>query len=107
VLKKKIWPNFQRFIELFTQKIVTKLFKIRVWDPGSEIRDPGKTYSGYRIRGSKRHRIPDPGSGSGSTTLLFTVMTLKRIPYVLYKQYLKMQYRCPYNVKYKTRLFFL
>jgi hypothetical protein len=25
VLKKKIWANFQRIIELFTQKIVTKL----------------------------------------------------------------------------------
>jgi hypothetical protein len=29
-------------------------------DPGSEIRDPEKTYSGSRIQGSKRHRIPDP-----------------------------------------------
>ncbi len=27
---------------------------------GSEIRDPEKTYSGPRIQGSKRHRIPDP-----------------------------------------------
>jgi hypothetical protein len=41
MLKKKIWPNFQRIIELFTQKIVTNLLKIWVWDPGSEIRDPG------------------------------------------------------------------
>jgi hypothetical protein len=37
--KKKI----QRTIELFTPKIVTKLSKIWVWDPGSEIRDPEKT----------------------------------------------------------------
>jgi hypothetical protein len=44
-LKKKIWANFQRIIELFTQKIVTKLSKIWVWDPGS------------RLQGSKRHRI--------------------------------------------------
>ncbi len=29
-------------------------------DMGSEIRDPVKTYSGSRIQGSKRHRIPDP-----------------------------------------------
>ncbi len=29
-------------------------------DPGSEIRDPEKTYLGSRIQGSKRHRIPDP-----------------------------------------------
>jgi hypothetical protein len=47
-------------IELFTQKIVTKLSKIWVWDPGSEIRDPEKTYSESRIQGSKRHGIPDP-----------------------------------------------
>jgi hypothetical protein len=69
MLKKKIWANFQRIIELFTQKIVTNLSKIWVWDPGYEIRDPR---SGIRrnlfrirdprsqIRGSKRHRIPDP-----------------------------------------------
>ncbi len=68
MLKKKIWVNFQRIIELFTQKIVTKLSKIWVWDPGSEIRyprseirDPEKMYSGSRIptQVSKRHRIPD------------------------------------------------
>jgi hypothetical protein len=53
VLKKIIWPNFQRIIELLTQKIVTKLSKIWVWDPGS-----GKNLS--RIQGSKRQRIPDP-----------------------------------------------
>jgi hypothetical protein len=35
MLKKKIWAKFQRVIELFTQKIVTKLSKIWVWYPGS------------------------------------------------------------------------
>jgi hypothetical protein len=60
VLKKKIWANFQRFIELFTKKIVKKLFKIWSWDPGS---------------GKNPSRIPDPGVkkapdlGSGSATL--------------------------------------
>jgi hypothetical protein len=58
--KKNIWVNFQRIRELFTQKVVTKLSKKLVWDPGSEIRDPEKTYSGSWIQGSKRHRIPDP-----------------------------------------------
>jgi hypothetical protein len=53
MLKKKIWANFQRIIELFTQKIVSKLSKIWVWDPGS-----GKNL--FRIPESKRHRIPDP-----------------------------------------------
>ncbi len=62
VLKKTIWANFQRIIELFTTKIVTKLSKIWVWDLGSKIRDP----SGSRIQGSKRHRISDPGSGSAT-----------------------------------------
>ncbi len=44
VLKKKIWANFPRIIELFTQKIVTKLSF--GWDPGS---------------GKNLFRIPDPG----------------------------------------------
>ncbi len=60
MLKKKIWANFQRIMELFTLKIVTKLLKIWVQDPVSEIRDPEKTYSGSRIQGSKKHRITDP-----------------------------------------------
>jgi hypothetical protein len=54
VQKKKIWTNFQRIIELFTQKIVTKLSKIWVWDPGSGIPDPGVK------------KTPDPGSGSAT-----------------------------------------
>ncbi len=53
--RKKIWANFQRIIELFTQKIVTKLSKIWIWNPGS---------------GKNLLRIPDPGSrgqkGTGS-----------------------------------------
>jgi hypothetical protein len=66
MLKKKIWANFQRAVEVFTQKMFNMLSNIWVWDPGSEIRDPKKTYSGSRIQGSKRHRIPDPGSGSAT-----------------------------------------
>jgi hypothetical protein len=49
MLKKTIWDNFLRNTELFAQRIVTKLSKIWVSDPGSEIRDPEKN-------------IPDPGS---------------------------------------------
>ncbi len=63
MLKKKIWANFQRIIELFTKKFVTKLSEIWVWDPGSEIRE---------LRSGKKP-IPEPGSrgqkGTGSTTL--------------------------------------
>ena len=87
LLKKKIWANFQRIIELFTKKIVKKLLKIWSWDPGSGIRDPGSGIRkkpipdpGSRIQGSKstQSRIPDPGSGSA---------TLKKIilPRVLLK----------------------
>jgi hypothetical protein len=39
--------------------LVIKLPKIWVNDPGREIRDPEKTFSGSRIQGQK-HRIPDP-----------------------------------------------
>jgi hypothetical protein len=68
VLKKKIWANFQRIIELFTKKIVKKLLKIWSWDPGSEIRDPGFGKNLFRIPdpGVKKHPIPDPGSGSAT-----------------------------------------
>ncbi len=52
MLKKKIWASFQRIIVLFTQKIITKLSKIWVWDPGSGFGDPG----------SGKKTIPDPGS---------------------------------------------
>jgi hypothetical protein len=64
VLKKKIWANFQRIIELFTKKIVKKLLKIWSWDPGS-----GKNLFRIPDPGLKKHPIPDPGSGSA--TLVF------------------------------------
>jgi hypothetical protein len=68
MLKKKIWANFQRIIELFTQKIVTKLYKIWVRDPGSRkkpIPDPGSrgqkgTGSRIRIRNTvKKRNLPE------------------------------------------------
>ncbi len=59
MLKKKNWANFQRIIELFTQKIVTKLSKIWVWDPGCEIRDPDKNL--FRIPDPGVKKVPDPG----------------------------------------------
>jgi hypothetical protein len=66
-LKKKIWTDFQRIIELFTQKIVTKLSKIWARDPGSET-------------GKNLIRIPDPGVKNapdpGSSTLHLTIKKL-------------------------------
>jgi hypothetical protein len=60
MLKKKIWASFQRIIELFTQKFVTKLSIIWVWDPRSGIRKkpiPDPVSRGQKGTGS---RIPDP-----------------------------------------------
>ncbi len=55
MLKKKIWANFRRIIEVFPQKIFSMLSNIWVWDPRSGIR---------------KKPIPDPGSrgqkGTGS-----------------------------------------
>jgi hypothetical protein len=62
VIKKKVWANFQRIIELFTKKIVKKLFKIWSWDPGSGIWDPEKTHSGSGIPDPGVKKAPDPGS---------------------------------------------
>jgi hypothetical protein len=79
--KKKIWANFQKIIELFTQKFVTKLSKIWVCDPGSEIRkkipDPGSkgqkgTGSRIRIRQTdSQHWLPGTG---GLFVLIKTLM---------------------------------
>jgi hypothetical protein len=59
MLKKKMWANCQRIIEFFTQKIVTKLSYIWVWDPGS-----GKNL--FRIPNPGVKKAPDPGSGSAT-----------------------------------------
>jgi hypothetical protein len=65
MLKKKIWANFQRIIDFFAKKFVSKLSKIWVWDPGS---------------GKNLFRIPDPGvkkapdPGSGSATLVYSLI---------------------------------
>jgi hypothetical protein len=59
MLKKNIWANFRRTIELFIQKIVTKLSQMWVWDP---IRDSEKNHSGSRIPDPGVKKAPDPGS---------------------------------------------
>ena len=68
VLREKFWVNFQRILEHFTQKVVTKLSKIWLWDPRSGIRkktipDPGsrgQKGTGSRIRIRNTVRIPNP-----------------------------------------------
>ncbi len=72
VLKKKIWANIQRIIELFTQKIVTKLSKIWIWDPGSGIRKKPIPDPGSRGQKGTVSQIPDPGSGPATLILTMT-----------------------------------
>ncbi len=76
MLKKKNWANFRRIIALFTQKIVIKLSKIWVWDPGfgSGIPDPGSRIQDPGSRGQK-------GTGSGSATL--GMGSIRKIPQIL------------------------
>jgi hypothetical protein len=64
MVKKKIWANFQRIIEVFTQKIVTKLSKMM--GLGSVIRDPGSGKKLFRIPDPGVKNAPDPGSGSAT-----------------------------------------
>ncbi len=59
MLKKKIWANFQRIVEVFTQKNFNMLSKIRVWirDPRSGIRKKPIPDPVSRVK-----KAPDPGS---------------------------------------------
>ncbi len=63
--RKNFGPVYKELKELSNQKIVIRLSKVWVWDPGSEIRDPEKTYSGSWSRGQKgtwsRIRIRNTG----------------------------------------------
>ena len=69
-------------MELFTQKVVTKLSKIWVWDPGSEIRDPGSGINLFRIPdpGSRGQKGPNPGS---RIRIRNTVCTRVSVLYIL------------------------
>jgi hypothetical protein len=66
MLQKKFGPIFKELLKFLPKKMFNMLSNIWVWDPGSGIRDPEKTYSGSRIHWSKKHWIPDPGSGSAT-----------------------------------------
>jgi hypothetical protein len=57
MLKKKIWANFQRIIELFTQKLSVSSQKY-----GFEIRDPGSGKNLFRVADPGVKEAPNPGS---------------------------------------------
>jgi hypothetical protein len=71
-LKKKILANFQRIIELFTQKSVTKLSKIlKAPDPGSGSATLQKNpengiLSGFKIFGTENILTLSQGSSDAS-----------------------------------------
>jgi hypothetical protein len=67
-LKKIIWANFQRMKELFTKKIVKKLLRIWVWDPGS-----GRNL--FRIPDPGVKKAPDPGSGSATLDIIVEIVS--------------------------------
>jgi hypothetical protein len=68
MLKKKIWANFLRIIELFTQKIVSQKYGSGIRDPRSGIRkkpikDPesrGQKGTGSRIRIGNTEKLANP-----------------------------------------------
>jgi hypothetical protein len=57
MLEEKIWANFQRVMELFTQKVVTKLSKYGL---GSGIRENLFRIPNPGSKGQKGTGIPDP-----------------------------------------------
>ncbi len=60
--RKKFGPIFKELQNFLPEKLSlsSQKYGFGIRDSGSEIRDPENTYSGSRIQGSKRHRIPDP-----------------------------------------------
>jgi hypothetical protein len=57
--RKKFGPIFRELLKFLPKNfsLCSQIYGFGIRDPGSEIRDPEKTYSGSRIQGSKR-----PGS---------------------------------------------
>ncbi len=78
-LKKKIWADFQRIKELFTQKIVNKLSKnMGLGSVVSAIRDPENSIPDPRSRGQK-------GTGS-RIRIRNTAKKVMRDPHLLRKK---------------------
>jgi hypothetical protein len=70
-VKKKMWANSQRIIELSTQKLSLSSQKY-----GFGIRDQEKIYSGSRIQDPGVKKAPDPGSRSATLFLRLKIMCL-------------------------------
>jgi hypothetical protein len=66
-------------VELFTQKVVTKLSKIRVWDPS-----PGSGKNLFQIPDPGVKKAPDPGSRSATLVTTKLLIRLFRIYSFIY-----------------------
>jgi hypothetical protein len=84
--------KFQRFIELFTQKLSlsSQKYGIGIRDPRSGIRDPGSGINlpVFRISGPGAKKAPDPGSGSatlgiGLMPIQIRIRNLPRVFHIL------------------------
>jgi hypothetical protein len=62
--EEKNLGQFSKNDRTFYPKIVTKLSKVWVWDPGSGIRDPGSGKNLFRIPDPGVKKAPDPGSAT-------------------------------------------
>ncbi len=102
MLKKKIWANFQRIVEVFTQKIFnTYALKYMglgsgIRDPGSEIRDPRSGIRKKPIPDPRVKKAPDPGSGSATldsrvhkTTYAPMIYTALRVRFLMWADRLR------------------
>jgi hypothetical protein len=69
--KKKVWANFQRIIELFTQKLSlsSKKYGFGIGGPGSEIQDSEKNL--FRMPDPGVKKAPDPRIRIRNTASLF------------------------------------
>ena len=67
MLKKKIWANFQRIVEVFNFQNFH--YALKYMDLGSGIRDPGSGKNLFRIPDPGVKKAPDPGSGSATLCL--------------------------------------
>jgi hypothetical protein len=69
--RKKFGPIFQELLKFLPKKLSPspQKYGFGIRDPGSEIQDPEKTYSGSRIPDPGVKKAPDPGSGSATLAI--------------------------------------
>jgi hypothetical protein len=101
MLKKKIWDNFKRIIEVFTQKIFTELLKILVWEQRSVIRKKPIPDPGSRGQKGTESRIGIRNTGiymrSTRSDLLNNVGMRKKVPFKDFSFYPNLVVTIPKN----------